>query len=84
MFPRVEPAESTKPVYGEDEDKFEENKHCVEQNQHGVGCNTENRLVRVILQTGGIDEEVSAKESRHTKAEQETFQIDDGLSEENQ
>lgn len=29
MFPRIEPAESTKPVEGEDEDKFEKNKSCV-------------------------------------------------------
>ena len=84
MFPRIEPAESTKPVEWEDEDKFKKNKSCVEQNQHGVGCNTENCLVGVIFQTGGVDQEVSAKESRHTKAEQETFQINDGLSEENQ
>ena len=83
MFPGVESAESKEPLYRDNEHKFKHNKECFEQHQNRVSCNTENLLVKVVLETVGIDEEVSAEEPWHSKAEKKAFQINHGLGQEN-
>ena len=82
VFPGIELAESEEPLYRDNEYKFQHNKESFEQHQHRVGCNTENFLLKVVLETVGIDEEVSAEEPWHSKTEKKTFQINNGFGEE--
>ena len=70
MFPSVEPAEGNEPLDWCYEDKLEDNQHRSEEHQGGVGGDGEYLLVKIVLEAISIDQEVSAKESWHSKAEE--------------
>ena len=82
MFPGVEPTECIQPLNWEDEHELQNSEDCVEKNKNRVGCHAEYFLIKVVLKTVGVDKKVSTKESWHSEAEEETFEIDDSLGEE--
>ena len=84
MLSDIESAESKKPLDGCDEDEFERNKKSMEENHNGVGLDVVDWFVRVVIQIVCIDQEVAAKYSWKSKAEEETLEIDNSFGEENQ
>ena len=82
MFARVEPAEGNEPLDGSEENQLEDNQHCSEEHEDRVGRDGEYFLVKIVLEAIGIDQEVSAKESWHSQAEKQTFQVYDSFGEE--
>ena len=83
MLSGVESAESKKPLDGCDEDELERNKKSMEENHNGVGLDGVDFLIRVISQIVCIDQEVASKYSRETKTEEETLEVNNSLSEQN-
>ena len=66
----------------DNEDKLKNYKKCLEKNQKWVCGNSEYFLIKVVLEIVSVDEKVSAKESRHPEAEEETLEVNNSFGEE--
>jgi len=75
----VEPAEGNEPLKRSDENKSEDNTDSLKEDNDRVNLNVVDGLTKIIIYLVGIDQEVSAKESRESEAEEETFKVYDGL-----
>ena len=84
MFSWIEPTECKAPLTWGHENKFQDSKESIEKHENWVGGDTKYFLVKIILQTISINEEVSAEESWHPKAEEEAFEINDWFCEKSQ
>ena len=78
----VEVAECHDPVEGCNEDKSQEDSDSLEQDNHRVDLDIVELLTKVIIELISIDEEVPTKQSRNSKTEEETLDIDDKLGNE--
>ena len=79
MSLEVEVAEGDHPLERFDEQKSEDDPDSLQKDNDGVDLNVVNLLSEVVLQLVGVDEEVSAEQSRNAKTEEETLDIDDGF-----
>ena len=79
MSLEVEVAEGEEPLERGDEDKSQDDPDSLQEDNDGVDLNVVNLLSEVVLQLVSVDEEIPAKQSRNTKTEEETLDVDDSF-----
>ena len=67
---------------GSEEDCSKQEDGGLDEDQSRVGLHVVDLLPGVVLQTGGVDKEIPSPQSGQTKAEQETFQVEESFEEE--
>ena len=78
----VKLAECNKPLERSNEDQPKDHTNSLQEDNNGVDLNIIYGFPKVVIDLISVDQKVPAKESRESEAEEETFQVDEGLDQE--